>query len=137
MDTEPTGGAPWTDGEIATIREFVAHPMVDPLWKFGGDPTLVTRRWLATLERAAPQMEALREEVRVQAAKHADCCVDRQERDGLVKILRALMSLIDDGLLVRSTTNDAHFPSYLAESTRLVATLADAQTVLDAMEVSL
>ena len=49
-----------------------------------------------------------------------------------VEALKGLMALINDGLLVRSTKNDAHLPSYLAESTRLVKVLADAQAAIDA-----
>jgi hypothetical protein len=44
--------------------------------------------------------------------------------------LRGLMDLIDEGWLVRNTTNDGHFPSFLTESKRLVKVLADAQEAL-------
>ena len=49
-----------------------------------------------------------------------------------VVALRELLALVEDGLLVRNTTNDGHLPSYLAESTRLVKALAAARAVLDA-----
>ena len=44
--------------------------------------------------------------------------------------LRGLIHLIDDGLLNRSTTNDAHFPSFLVESLRLVKVIGAAQAAL-------
>jgi len=38
--------------------------------------------------------------------------------------LDALMGLVDDGLLVRNITNDDHWPSYMAEATRIVSVLS-------------
>ena len=39
--------------------------------------------------------------------------------------------MIDNGLLVRNTTNDEHWPSYMAESTTLVKALSEAKAALD------
>jgi len=44
--------------------------------------------------------------------------------------LRELLALVEDGRLVRNTTNDAHMPSYLSESVRLVKALATAKEAL-------
>lgn len=46
--------------------------------------------------------------------------------------LADLYNLVEEGYLVRSTTNDAHFPSFMAESLRLTTTLLAAQTALAA-----
>ncbi len=50
--------------------------------------------------------------------------------DAAALALRNLLALIDEGLLVRNTTNDAHFPSYLKESARIVKVIAEAQHVV-------
>ena len=72
-----------------------------------------------------------------QAARHADCCVDRQEladRDArlarLGEALKAMMACIDDQVFVRNITNDDHFPSYVAQGSRIVAVLTAAQDAL-------
>lgn len=51
----------------------------------------------------------------------------------LVEAVDEIMGLIDDGLLVRNITNDAHFPSFLAESTRLVKALSGIKDALAAL----
>ena len=50
----------------------------------------------------------------------------------LEEVLRDLFALVEEGALVRNTTNDAHLPSYLAESVRLVSVLAAAKALLAA-----
>ena len=44
--------------------------------------------------------------------------------------LASLFQLVEDGWLVRSTTNDAHFPSFATESARLVTVLKAVQDAL-------
>jgi phosphosulfolactate phosphohydrolase-like enzyme len=46
--------------------------------------------------------------------------------------LAELFDLVEGGWLVRNTTNDGHFPSFLKESTRLVGALSNARAVLRA-----
>jgi hypothetical protein len=53
------------------------------------------------------------------------------DRARLRGALHELMALIDEGWLVRNTANDAHFPSYLKESARLVTALAQARAALE------
>jgi methylphosphotriester-DNA--protein-cysteine methyltransferase len=50
--------------------------------------------------------------------------------EAVVKALEEMLALIDEGWLVRNTTNDGHFPSYLRESVRLVKAIADSQAAL-------
>ena len=57
----------------------------------------------------------------------------KADRDALVavaKALRGVLGLVEAGHLVRNITNDAHFPTYLAESARLVQVLKDATEAL-------
>ena len=72
---------------------------------------------------------------RIQRAIEADdgaCSIVPPDADArAVDALRELFALIEDGLLVRNTTNDGHMPSFLAESTRLVKALAVARAILD------
>ena len=56
----------------------------------------------------------------------------RLAEEGIEGVIR----LFDDGLLVRSTTNDAHLPSYLAESGRLVNVLATFKDTLAAIRAA-
>ena len=68
-------------------------------------------------------------------------CADMPQPSGdadarAVVALRELFALIEDGLLVRNTTNDGHMPSYLAESTRLVKALAVAKDILGPPEAT-
>ena len=53
--------------------------------------------------------------------------------DGLRHALEGILSLIDDGLLVRNTTNDLHWSSYLAEARRIVGILAAARKALETL----
>ncbi len=55
---------------------------------------------------------------------------EREAREALA----GLLALIDEGLLVRNTTNDGHLPSFLAESTRLVKALHAAKSALAPQE---
>jgi len=48
----------------------------------------------------------------------------------LAKAAQEIWALIEQGQLVRNTTNDAHFPSYMAESVRLVTGLKALQDAL-------
>ena len=52
------------------------------------------------------------------------------DAEGTREALAELMALIEDGWLVRNTTNDHHMPSYLSESVRLVKALAKARAAL-------
>ena len=49
-------------------------------------------------------------------------------------VLQEVLDLLDEGLLVRNTTNDAHFPTYLKEAARIVFVLAQARRLLDERE---
>ena len=68
---------------------------------------------------------------------HAACVhviEDRKLRDArlarLGEALNAVLACIDDQVFVRNVTNDAHFPSYLAQGTRIVTVLKAAQDAL-------
>ena len=48
----------------------------------------------------------------------------------LGEALKAMMACIDDQVFVRNITNDDHFPSYVAQASRIVAVLKAAQDAL-------
>ena len=48
------------------------------------------------------------------------------------KALNAVLACIDDQVFVRNITNDDHFPSFVAQGSRIVAVLKAAQDALDA-----
>lgn len=56
------------------------------------------------------------------------------QRNALVAALKGLYSLVEDGYLVRITTNDSHFPSYLKESARFVNVFTAVHAALAAGE---
>jgi len=52
------------------------------------------------------------------------------ETRALREALAGLFDLVEKGLLVRNTTNDGHFPSYMAEAVKITKALAAAQALL-------
>ena len=55
----------------------------------------------------------------------------RTRESDLLGALQELFDLVEEGVLVRNSTNDSHFPSYMAMSVRLVEALRVARTLLD------
>ena len=79
---------------------------------------------------ANAQIAALEEEV-ARLTKVVKLC---EEGDApfiaLAEASKEIWRLIEEGWLVRNTTNDSHFPSYMAKATQLVSAL---KTLSDAL----
>ncbi len=104
-----------------TIEEIEAALRAVPLIVWVGEVRTANeaKEWVGPVETQEPDYPAMARAV--------------AEAWGEVEgALRELYALIEEGWLVRNTTNDGHMPSFLQESARLVNALKAAQDALAA-----